>query len=129
MNKKRALRTILFVLLGLVFIIGVWYLIAYTLYAQSNSTLAYPHETLVTMGELLFLSGAKRTWTAMGWTTARVVIGFIVAFLLAGIIGTLAALFPNIKLFMLPGVGVMKAIPTVAVVLILFGILLAPDTV
>ena len=128
MNKKRALRTILFVLLGLVFSIGLWYLIAYCLYAQNNSTLAYPHETVKEMGDLLFLSEATKTWVAMGWTTARVVIGFSIAFVLAGLIGTLAALFPNVKLFMLPGVGAMKAIPTVAVVLILFGMLLAPDT-
>lgn len=128
MNRKRALRTVFFVLLGLVFIIGLWYLAAYCLYAENNSTLAYPHETLLKMGELLFFSGAKKTWVAMGWTTARVLIGFSAAFVFAALLGTLAALFPDVKLFLLPSVGAMKAIPTVAVVLILFGMLLAPET-
>lgn len=124
-KKKRASSNgILAPLLGLVFLFGVWYLLAYLLQRHDNFTVPYPHATLWRVGEMLFGKDAKATWTGEGVTFLRLLLGWSFSLILGCVFGVLAGLFPKFKGFLSPGVGIARAIPTVAVVLILVGIIL-----
>ena len=126
MKDKKRTRNIVVVmtLLGFVFLIGIWYLISGILISQGNYGLPYPHDTVATLCYLLFGKPAKGTWGAIGWTLLRTFIGWAISFVLAGIFGVLAGLFESVKAFMKPLVAFQRTIPTVAVVLLLFSIIL-----
>ena len=111
---------------GFVFLIAVWYLVSAILLSQGNSVLPYPHEALRRMVYFLFGGDAPRTWGAIGWTFLRLLIGFVTAFVVASILGSLAGLFPNVKRFLFASVGVAKVIPTAAVVVVLITIFSGP---
>ena len=129
MISKRAfwIKTIALVL-GLVLFFAIWYILAYCLKQSGNTILPYPHETFIRAFELLFMREAVRTWYAIGNTTWRVVLGFAISFLLGGLLGTLSGLFKFGEFFFKPGVGIMRSIPTAAVVIVLLGMLFTPKT-
>ena len=114
----------LFSLLGILFIIGVWYLIAGVLQSKGNYGVPYPHETIALAFSFLFLDGAKKTWIAIFWTLLRILIGLSISFVLGGLLGILAGLYKPFRYFSKPGVGLLRVIPTVAVVLILVSIIM-----
>lgn len=122
-KKGTSLKRLIWGVVGVLFIIGVWYLASYLMRLGGNRLLPYPHDVLVALGTLLFGTEASDTYVAIGWSIARVLIGFSVSFVLASVLGTLAALYPNVKSFMAPGIVIFRALPTAAVVVILVGIL------
>ena len=128
MDKKR--RNLLIGTLcaigGVVFVFALWYVISATLFAQGNSVLPYPHEAFRRMILFLFGENAPRTWNAIGWTFARLLLGFAIAFVLAAIFGCLAGLFPYFKKFMMASVTFAKVVPTAAVVVVLITVFSGP---
>ncbi len=126
-NKKRS-QTILTLCVvgGAVFLIGVWYIVSAALKGSGNNVLPYPHETLVRMFQMLFMAEAKTTWTAVGWTIARLLIGFTISFILAFIFGSLAGLYEPVKRFFMPLIAFTRTLPTAAVVIILLAMLFTP---
>ena len=124
-NEKRTFNiAMLMTLLGFVFLIGVWYITSAILICQENYGLPYPHDTIALLWQLLFVTEPKATWSAIGWTLLRTFLGWLASFILALILGVLAGLFENVKAFMKPVVAFQRTIPTVAVVLLLFSIIL-----
>lgn len=132
MKSKRA-RVLkpLFIALGLVFLIGVWYLVSAILHGQGNYGVPFPHDTFVLSLKMLFVAdpngewSAKQTWSGIGWTLLRLLIGYAVSLAAGLILGLLAGLFPRFKDFLRPSMGLLKTIPTVAVVLVLVSVVLA----
>lgn len=130
MRKRKPLKKWVIIVLvvgGFLTLLGIWALVALILKSNGNNVLPYPHETLAKAVEFLFGLDAPRTWTNMGWTLARLLIGYGCAFLFAAIFGTLAGLFPAFRKFMLSWLGLTKVIPTAAVVIILIGVFFGPQ--
>ncbi len=124
MNKKKAwYANGLYGLAGFLALIFVWWLAAYLLNRQGNRLLPYPTAVGGALGDILFGSKASATYSGVGWTLARFLLGFVASFLLGGLLGTGAGLHPAIRSFLAPWVGLSRSVPTAAVVLILVGIL------
>ena len=80
--------------MGVLALIGAWYLLAFCLASNGNYGVPYPHETASLAFSYLFLEGALGTWMAIFWTLLRLVMGFVVSFVLGALFGILAGLFP-----------------------------------
>ncbi len=130
MKDKRRLRKWIGVLVtvgGFGILLSIWAIVSLILKSNGNNVLPYPHETFGRAFSFLFGSEAQRTWTNMGWTLARLLIGYGLSFALAAIFGTLSGLFPMFKKFMSSWIGLAKVIPTAAVVIILIGVFFGPQ--
>ncbi len=116
---------------GFLFLIGVWYLVSLILQSQGNYGVPYPHDTFVLSLRMLFSKdpngewSAKGTWQGIGWTLLRLLIGYGVSLVAGLLFGLLAGLFPRVKDCLRPSMGLLKTIPTVAVVLMLVSVVLA----
>ena len=128
MRKRAHTLTITGIAVGLFLIVAAWYLASYLLISKGNQILPYPHLALYRALKLLFWDEAAYTWTSIGYTIGRVLLGFAAAFVLGGVFGVLAGLFRFVDGLFRPGSLLMKAVPTVAVVLVLMGALTAPKT-
>lgn len=114
----------LFALLGVLFIFALWYLLAFLLHQKGNYGVPFPHESIALACSYLFGAGAISTWKAIFWTLLRILIGLVLSFVLGAIFGILAGLFKPFRYFSKPGIGVLRAIPTVAVVLVLVSVIM-----
>nr|MCR5079428.1 ABC transporter permease subunit [Bacilli bacterium] len=70
---------------------------------------------------------ASQTWTGIGYSLLRLLLGYSISFILGAILGILASLFKSIGYFLRPGIGIAKTIPTVGVTMVLFSLTLAID--
>lgn len=122
-SKRTLINKLAFGLLGFAFFIAIWALISYGMHQHQNTLLPYPHEVFIKMNQLLWVGeeGAS-TWIAIGWSLARILIGFVASFVLGAILGTLGGLYANLRNFVAPYVTFAKTMPTAAFVLILIGI-------
>ena len=110
---------------GIGFFFLVWYLISIS---QGYGNLVFPNpiDTFAKTGEML---SSSYIYKCIGWTVLRTLIGFLVSFALALILGTLSGTFPKFQLFLKPIIIVLKSAPTAAFVflfLILSGSRYAP---
>jgi|LAHS01.1.fsa_nt_gb NitT/TauT family transport system permease protein len=122
-QRKTKLIEILCGILGLAFLIFLWWLVSYLMHQNGNRLLPYPSEVFLKLQEVLWTpSEAGDTWTAMGWSLARILIGFSISFVLGAVLGTLGGLYKGFSAFMAPYVTFSKTMPTAAFVLILVGI-------
>ena len=126
-NRLRKWIGIGIVILGFLTLLGIWSGVSAILKSQGNHVLPYPHETFGRALAMLFGEDAPRTWQNMGWTLARLFIGYGISFVLAAILGTLSGLFPMFRKFMLSWIGLTKIIPTAAITIILIGIFFGPQ--
>ena len=131
--KRETLTKTIAIICGIVFVIGVWYLIAVILISKKNYGVPYPHETLLLALKMLFskdpegLYSASSTWRGIGMSMLRLFIGYTISFVLGAVLGILAGLFPRVGDFFKPSIGLFKTIPTVGLVMILFALTLAID--
>lgn len=108
---------------GLAFFIFLWWLVSYLMHQDGNRLLPYPSDVFETLNKVLWaIDYGKNTWYAMGWSLARILIGFSASFVLGAVLGTLGGLHPNFAAFLSPYVTFSKTMPTAAFVLILVGI-------
>jgi len=114
---------------GVIVLIGIWALVSFLLKRNGNNVVPYPWDTAWQALKFLFGAGAGGTWGNIGWTFLRLAIGYIIAFLLASLLGTLAGLYPVFRAFFRPWVGFAKAVPTAAVVIVLIGLFFGPRNV
>ena len=122
-QQKVQLIKIICGILGFAFLIFLWWPVSYLMRQGGNTLLPYPHEVWETLNRLLWLTpDREHTWVAMGWSLARILIGFSLSFLFGGLLGTLGGLSKNFSSFMGPYVTFSKTMPTAAFVLILVGI-------
>ena len=132
-TKRETLTKTIAIICGIVFVIGVWYLIAAILISQKNYGVPYPHETFLLALQMLFskdpegLYSASSTWRGIGMSMLRLLIGYTISFVLGAVLGILAGLYPRVGDFFKPSVGLFKTIPTVGLVMILFALTLAVD--
>jgi NitT/TauT family transport system permease protein len=122
MDKKRRVTLIKALCLvgGLVFLLLIWWLVSAILRSHNNNLLPSPWEAIGRWAVVLFSPEyASVSWLGIGWTLARLLIGFGISFVLAAILGTLAGLFWPFEAFMKPSVVLTRALPTAAVVLLL----------
>lgn len=127
MNKKRPpYQFPLFFGLGVFLFLAMWWILSAALASQGSSIVLNPWETFLSMGELLFGNAAPITWSAIGWTLLRLIIGFAISFVLAMGLGTLGALFSKLEDTLKPFIVFFKTIPTAAIVLILGALWIVP---
>ncbi len=118
-SRKKPHLVWVFSLFGTLFIFGVWYLIAFVLISKGNRGVPYPHETVSLALNYLFGNEANKTWKAIFWTLLRIFAGLSISFALGAIFGVLSGLYKPFRYFSKPGIGALRATPTVAIVLIL----------
>lgn len=123
-KKKKIGLVWLFTLLGVLFIFALWYLIAFLLHQKENYGVPYPQQSIALACSFLFAEGAISTWKAIFWTLLRILIGLTLSFILGGFFGVIAGLFKPFRYFFKPGIGALRAIPTVAIVLVLISVIM-----
>ena len=107
--------------LGILFVIALWLVISLC-FDTNGGIFPSPFETFARFGELLT---EPYSYQCLGYTFLRMLIGFVVSFLLALVIGIFAGNHQPLYDFLKPLTTVIKSIPTVAVVF-LFVVLVAP---
>ena len=101
-------------LFGFLFLIGVWFLVS-ALIDLNNMIFPSPLNTFVRMFELL---GKKSTYTYLGFSILRLIIGFLASFLLAFLLGILVNNNEALYNFFTPVITFLKAAPTATFVFI-----------
>lgn len=100
--------------LGILFIIGLWFIIS-AFFDVNGAIFPSPILTLQSFGNILTQG---QTYISLGFTFLRMIIGFIISFVLALIFGMIAGNWPNMYHFFKPLMTVLKSIPTVAFVFV-----------
>ena len=125
-QKKNSIgNNFLIYTLGIIFIFCLWFLLSYTV-GGGNLYFPSPIETFKKVGTMLTSAYIHKS---IGWTLLRTFIGFLSAFLLAFIFGTIAGQYEKFYNFLRPTMLVLKSIPTAALVflfLLLSGARFAP---
>ena len=106
--------------LGFLFLIGVWFLVS-ALVDLNNMIFPSPISAFKRMFELL---GKKSTYKYLGFSVTRLVIGFVVSFALAFLLGMIVNNSEPLYNFFTPIITFLKAAPTatfVFIFLVLFG--------
>jgi len=71
-----------------------------------------------TLRYALVLLRDREVWTALAWTLRRTMISFAINLLAAGALGMASGFSPGMRLFLTPLVTVLKAVPTMGVILL-----------
>ena len=98
--------------LGIIAFFLLWWLIALVI----GEPVAIFPDPLRTIAYSFTILGKNYFYVSLGYSLLKLVIGFVIAFALALICGTIAGNSPAFQKFMTPIMTVLKAIPTVAVV-------------
>ena len=98
--------------LGIIFILLLWFIISALF---DNNSMIFP-SPIVAFKSMIGLLGEKSTYEYLGSTLLRMIIGFIIAFAFALLLGVFAGHNENIYIFFKPMMNVLKSIPTVAFV-------------
>lgn len=106
-------------LMGILFLILLWWLLNIFFENQNLHYLPSPWTIFGNMGRDLFGANAKAVYPAIGYSVLKLLIGFSISFLFAAVIGILGALFEPFGLFMRGHVLLMQSLPTVGVAMIL----------
>ena len=106
---------------GTLFVLLLWFLISLIFDRQGG---IFPSPILV-FEKFFELLGQSYTYACLGYTLARMLLGFISSFIVAIVIGIISGNHPNVYQFLKPLMVTLKSIPTVALVF-LFIILVAP---
>lgn len=110
---------------GIALVLVIWIAIAL---AMDETTMIFP-DPWKTVVETVRLLGKPYTWSCIGNTFLRMIIGFCIAFGCAIVFGLLAGNIPFLKGVFKPMIEVLKSIPTAALVfmfLVLVGARKAP---
>lgn len=105
--------------LGVLFVIGVWFLLSLCF---DVSTTIFP-SPIPTFKEFFNMLGKGQTYISLGYTVLRVFLGFIISFVCALVIGTIAGNHEPFYQFFKPFITVIKSIPTVALVFLFIALI------
>ena len=100
--------------LGVLFVIALWFICA-LLFDKNNAIFPNPLITFQRFGEIIV---DEQTYISLGYTFLRMIIGFIISFLLALIVGMLAGNHEKLYQFLKPLMVVLKSVPTVAFIFV-----------
>ncbi|MCQ2741973.1 MAG: ABC transporter permease subunit [Bacilli bacterium] len=123
--RKFSLNKYLEAITGIVLVLVIWLAISFSI---DERTMVFP-DPWKTVEESFRLLGTSYTWSCIGFTLLRVVIGFAISFALALVLGILAGNISFIRGAFKPILSVLKSIPTAALVfmfLVLVGARRAP---
>jgi len=113
-KTRKIIFNILYPFLAVAVMLGVWWIAAAV---KGNSlVLPTPPETLSALGEML---GERVFWNALFRTLLRTILAFLVSVVLAAGLAILARVCTPVRRILAPVVSVLRALPTVAVVLLL----------
>ena len=100
--------------LGVVFVVVLWILCS-VLFDKNGAIFPNPITTIQRFGAIL---SEQQTYISLGYTFLRMIVGFVVSFLLALIVGMLAGNHQALYQFLKPLMTVLKSVPTVAFVFV-----------
>ena len=106
-------KKILYSIIGLFLIVGIWEIIALSTGQQ------FLPEFFTCFGKMILLFGKKRTWLSLGSTFLKLIISLAISSIFGIIMGLLAGYFDFLRKIFAPLITVLKAFPTVALVLLL----------
>ena len=115
---------LLFEISGFLFLLLIWLLLSYVFKKSGNYLLPDPSDTFKQLG-IILLDKDNTLYVAIGWTFLRVIIGWIIAFILAMILGTLSGLYPYINRFLKPFIVFTRVMPSAVIIIILGAIFLS----
>ena len=97
--------------IGITLIFVIWFIVS----LSQSGTFIFPNpiDTFVEFGKIITL---KDTWTALGWSLLKTLMGFGLAFASALLLGFLVSFIPRLQVVLKPIVTAMKSAPTAAFV-------------
>lgn len=110
--KKFISNKYVLIILGIVLLFGLWFLA--TLIFDKNSMI-FP-SPIVTFEAMVKLLGIGYTYQCLAYSLLKMLIGFFIAFIIAGILALIVRDNEKLYLVMSPLMTALKAIPTAAVV-------------
>ncbi len=125
-TKRTLFFETLFEFAGFAFLIGIWILVSFLLEHDGNYLFPGPVPVISKLG-LLLTKEAGITFFAIGWTMLRVLLGWLISFIVAMILGTLGGLYKYVDSFFRPFVVICRVMPTAAAVIVLIGIFFQYD--
>ena len=116
-NKKviEICSNIFYPMLALAIVLAVWAICA----KAYGNPLVLPAPD-VTLREFFKMFGEKVFWVSIGWSILRTLICFALSFILAILFATLGNLFNPLHKTLSPIITILRAAPTVAIILILY---------
>lgn len=115
---KKLLANLIYPLAVILVILFIWYIAC--MWINVDLILPSPAQAFIHIGEYL---KDKEFWVSLGWTFLRSIEGFMIAFVIALGFGVLSYAFPSVEKFIKPFMAIVRAIPTMAILLILIIVL------
>ncbi len=106
-------KTCLLTVLGILLIIALWEIVSF-----STGQLFLP-EFFYSFGQAVLKLGRSLTWVSLGYTLLRLVIALAISMVCGVVLGIVAGYFPDFATVMNPLISFLRAVPTVAVMLLL----------
>lgn len=113
-TAKAALGNVIYPLISLGLVLAVWAIAA----TVKNNAILLPMPDVVFL-RFFQLFGEAKLWNSVGWTLLRTLISFAVSFVLAFVLATLGGIWKPLHRVVSPIVGILRAVPTMAVILII----------
>ncbi len=111
---RKLLGNLIYPLVVFLLVLLVWYIAS--LWISLDLILPTPLQSFISLGEVL---KERDFWISLGWTYLRSIEGFLIAFILALGCSILSYSFKEVSKFINPFMGFIRAIPTMAILLIL----------
>ncbi len=111
---KKLLGNLIYPLVVFLLVLLVWYIAS--LWISLDLILPTPLQSFISLGEVL---KERDFWISLGWTYLRSIEGFLIAVILALGCSILSYSFKEVSKFINPFMGFIRAIPTMAILLIL----------
>ena len=118
---KKLLVNLIYPLAVFLLVLCVWYIAS--LWISVDLILPTPSQSFISLGQTLATS---EFWISLGWTYLRSIEGFLIAFGIAFGGAILAYAFKDAERLLNPFMGLVRAIPTMAILLILI-IIISPS--
>lgn len=120
---KRLMSNILYSFAVIIIVLLIWYIASIII--DVELILPTPYIAFKNIG---FFLGSGDFWVSLGWTYLRCIESFLLAFCIALVCAVLAYLSPTVEKLLNPFMGIVRAIPTMAIILILIIILRPHNT-
>lgn len=112
-NLKNVILNTIYPLIALALVLAIWAIVA----EVKNKPLILPKPD-VTLKNFFMLFASKAFWVSAGYSLLRTIICFLIAFALAFVLGAIGGMLPVFAKIFAPIVSVLRAVPTLAVILI-----------
>lgn len=118
---KKLLVNLIYPLAVILLILLIWYIACW--WIGVDLILPTPSQAFLNLGNLIKDS---TFWVSLGWTYLRCIEGFLIAFGIALVCSVTAYAFKEVEKFFNPFMAIIRAVPTMAIILILI-IMISPS--